>query len=246
MIGLHAPKYTDLVFARNTNLAVPLKIAKGQDIPMGYLERMVQLRKRKGWTQGDLAERVGVEQPTVQRWERGQREPKFEQLFKIAEVLGVDAATLLSKDAITPLGPTLYIKGEVQAGLWRPAIELPEADWITFTGRADVTADPKHRFGLRVIGNSMDLLYPEGTILECVSLFGHVEAVPGKRVIVIRKDVHGDCEATVKELIESEGELWLVPRSSDPSHAPIRLDGEYPGIEETRIAAVVVASVRPE
>lgn len=246
MIALHEPKYTDLVFSRNTNLVVPLKIRDGQDIPMGYLDRMTELRKRKGWTQGDLAERIGVEQPTVQRWEQGKREPKFEQLFKIAEVLDVDPAALLSRDMIVPLGPTLYIKGDVQAGMWRPACEYPESEWVAFTGRSDVAADAKHRFGLRVIGNSMDLVYPEGTILECVSLFGHAEAAPGKRVIVLRHDLHGECEATVKELVESDGELWLVPRSSDPSHLPIRLGAEEPGIEETRIIAIVVASVRPE
>lgn len=241
-----ASEYTETVFQRNTILAVPLNFASGQDIPMGYLERLAALRKRKGLTQVDLAERMGVEQPTIQRWERGQREPKFEQLFKLAEILGVDASTLLSKDVAVPLGPTLYVKGDVQAGLWRTAIEYPASDWIAFTGRADVSADLEHRFGLRVIGDSMDQVYPEGTILECVSLFGRAEASPGKRVIVIRTDAHGDSEATVKELVEQNGELWLVPRSSNPAHMPIKLNSQEPGIVETRIAAIVVASVRPE
>lgn len=241
-----ASEYTETVFQRNTILAVPLNFTNGQDIPMGYLERLAALRKRKGLTQVDLAERMGVEQPTIQRWERGQREPKFEQLFKLAEILGVDASTLLSKDVAVPLGPTLYVKGDVQAGLWRTAIEYPASDWIAFTGRADVSADLEHRFGLRVIGDSMDQVYPEGTILECVSLFGRAEASPGKRVIVIRTDAHGDGEATVKELVEQNGELWLVPRSSNPAHMPIKLNNQDPGIVETRIAAIVVASVRPE
>lgn len=227
-------------------MAVPLKFANGQDMPMGYLERLAALRKRKGMTQGDLAARMEVEQPTIQRWERGQREPKFEQLFRLASILDVDVAALLTKDVAVPLGPTLYVKGDVQAGLWRPAIEYPASDWVAFTGRADVTAEVDHRFGLRVIGDSMDLVYPEGTILECVSLFGRAEATPGKRVIVIRRDVHGDSEATVKELVEQGGELWLVPRSSNPNYSPIRLGVNEEGIEETRIAAIVVASVRPE
>jgi transcriptional regulator with XRE-family HTH domain len=239
-------EYTKTVFERNTNLVVPLKFGSGQDIPMGYLERLAALRKRKGLTQVDLAERMEVEQPTIQRWERGQREPKFEQLFRLASILDVDVAALLSKDAAVPLGPTLYVKGDVQAGVWRAAIEYPASDWVAFTGRADVTAEQEHRFGLRVIGDSMDLIYPEGTILECVSLFGRAEATPGKRVIVIRRDLHGESEATVKELVQQDGELWLVPRSSNPIHAPIRLGAAEPGIEETRIAAVVVASVRPE
>lgn len=213
---------------------------------MGYLDKVVELRKKRGWTQGDLAERIGVEQPTVQRWETGAREPKFEQLFKIAEVLEVDPAYLLQSGLASPLGPRLFVKGEVAAGVWNPAFELPEGDWQSFTGRPDVTADTEHRFGLRVVGDSMDQVYPDGTILECVSLFGRAEAMPGKRVIVVRMNDDHEYEATVKELVERDGDLWLVPRSSNPEHLPYRLASRQPGILETRIAAVVVASVRPE
>lgn len=239
-------QYTDLAYQCNTNLAVPLKFGNGQNIPMGYLDRLAELRKRKGFTQSTLAERLGVEQPTIQRWEAGKREPSFEQLFHLAAVLDVEPGALLDPLVAVAIGPRLYVKGEVAAGVWKAAVELPETDWQTFTGRADVTASPEHRFGLRVVGDSMNEVYPEGTILECVSLFGYAEAMPGKRVIVVRTNVHGDCEATVKELVEQDGELWLVPRSNNPTHRPIRLAEQDPDIVETRIAAVVVASVRPE
>lgn len=213
---------------------------------MGYLERLAEIRKSKGLTQAQLAEQMGVEQPTYQRWEKGKREPNFEQLFHMAKILGVEPSALIDPTAATPVGPRLFVKGAVAAGLWRPAIEWPETDWQTFTGRADVTAEIDHRFGLRVSGDSMDLIYPEGTIVECVSLFGRAEAAPGKRVVVVRQDDNDQFEATVKELVESDGELWLVPRSSNPEHRPYKLNGPEPGIKETRIAAVVVASVRPE
>lgn len=239
-------QYTDLAYHGNTNLAVPLKFANGQDIPMGYLDRLSELRKRKGFTQSSLAERLGVEQPTVQRWEAGKREPDLGQLLRLAEVLDVEPGALLDHTIAVAIGPRLFVRGEVAAGVWKAAVELPESDWLTFTGRADVTAAPEHRFGLRVVGDSMNELYPEGTILECVSMFGHAEAAPGKRVIVVRTNIHGDCEATVKELVEQDGELWLVPRSNNPTHRPIRLAEPEDGIVETRIAAIVVASVRPE
>lgn len=213
---------------------------------MGYLDRLAQLRKQKGWSQGDLAERVGVEQPTVQRWESGAREPKFEQLFKMAELFGVEPGSLLDADMASPVGPRLFVKGEVAAGVWRSAAEAPPDEWHTFTGRPDVTADIEHRFGLRVIGDSMNEIYPHGSIIECVTLFGRAEAVPGKRVVVLRTNEHGDVEATVKELVEQDGELWCVPRSHNPAHQPFKLNDPGPGIEEVRIVAVVVASIRPE
>lgn len=239
-------QYTETAYRRNTNMAIPLKFANRQYIPMGYLDHLAEIRKRKGLTQAQVAERVGVEQPTYQRWEKGKREPSFSQLFELAAVLGVDPASLLDPNVAVSIGPRLFVKGEVAAGVWKAAVELPECDWQTFTGRADVVADIDHRFGLRVIGDSMNEIYPPGTIVECVSVFGRAEVAPGKRVIVVRTNEHGECEATVKELVEQEGALWLVPRSHNPEHRPFKLGEDEPGIVETRIAAVVVASVRPE
>jgi SOS-response transcriptional repressor LexA len=167
-------------------------------------------------------------------------------LFALAEALDVSPSALIDPSIAAALGPQLFVKGEVAAGVWKTAYEWPEDDWQTFTGRPDVQALPEHRFGLRVVGDSMDEFYPEGTILECVSTFGHIEPAPGKRVVVVRTNIDGDCEATVKEFVESGGKRWLVPRSSNPNHHPICLDDEEPGIVETRIAAVVVASIRPE
>lgn len=215
-------------------------------MPMGYLDRMAALRKRKGLTQAGLAEVLGVEQPTVQRWEAGKREPDLGQLIQLAAALDVDPGALLDPQAAAPIGPKLYVKGEVAAGVWRQAVEAPADEWKSFTGRADCDADLEHRFGLRIIGDSMDMVYPPGTIVECVSVFGRAEPMPGKRVIVVRTNDDMQCEATVKELVEQDGELWLVPRSYNPAHRPIRLAEPEPGIIETRIAAVVVSSVRPE
>lgn len=215
-------------------------------MPMGYLDRLAEIRKKRGLTQVQLAERIGVEQPTVQRWEKGKREPDLGQLHTLAGALGVTVGELIEGDIASPVGPRLFVKGEVAAGVWRAAVESPQDEWESFYGRPDVTADVQHRFGLRVIGDSMDQFYPHGTIVECVSLFGRAEAAPGKRVVVVRTNEMGMSEATVKELVEQDGELWLVPRSSNPAHRPWRLAENEPGIIETRIAAIVVASVRPE
>ena len=239
-------QYTDTAYLGNTILDIPPDFIPAHNIPMGYLERLAMIRKLKGFTQVTLAERMGVEQPTIQRWEAGKREPNFEQLFQLASILEVEPGMLIDPSIAAAIGPRLFVKGEVAAGMWNPAAEWPEADWQSFNGRADVNAEIQHRFGLRVVGDSMDQIYPDGTIVECVSLFGRAEILPGKRVIVIRENDQGMFEATVKELVEQDGELWLVPRSSNPAHRPIKLSEPEPGIVETRIAAIVVSSVRPE
>lgn len=72
-------EYTKTVFSCNTKLAVSRIFPSLHDMPMGYLDRLSELRRLKGLTQTALAEKIGVEQPTVQRWEAGKREPDFAQ-----------------------------------------------------------------------------------------------------------------------------------------------------------------------
>jgi phage repressor protein C with HTH and peptisase S24 domain len=105
----------------------------------------------------------------------------------------------------------------------------------------------RDRFGLVVAGDSMNLLYPPGTILECVNYFGDEPIPNGKRVIVQRTKRDGTVEATVKELVrDADGIEWLVPRSSNPVHQAFRGDSPGPGIARVEIIAIVVASIRPE
>jgi len=162
-------QYTEMVCHDNTILDIPIYFASGQNIPMGYLDKLAEIRAKRGLTQAQLAERIDVAQATVQRWEKGKREPDFEQLYALAGALGMTAGELLEGDVASPVGPRLFVKGEVAAGVWRAAVEAPEDEWETFYGRPDVGADMQHRFGLRVVGDSMDLIYPPGTIVECVS-----------------------------------------------------------------------------
>lgn len=213
---------------------------------MGYGETIATIRRRLGLTQADLAEKLNVEQPTVQRWESGAREPNMTKLVDIASALGVEPGDLFGAGFI-PLGPKLFVKGEVRAGNWVEAFEWPEDEWQSFTGRSDVTADASHRFGLRVVGDSMNEVYPEGTVVECISVFGHAEIEIGKRVVILRTRIDGRVEATVKELQQdADGRLWAVPRSLNPAHPAVSLGEPEEGITETRIIAIVVASYRPE
>lgn len=151
-------------------------------------------------------------------------------------------------DSFTPLGPQLHIKGEVQAGVWKEAWELPADEWEMFTGRADVKASQRDRFGLRIVGQSMDLIYPPGSIVECVAYRGDEPIDSGRRVVVQRERLDGTLETTVKEMVRSpEGGEWLVPRSTNPAFQAFRGDEpDAPDIVRVEIIAVVIGSYRPE
>lgn len=121
-----------------------------------------------------------------------------------------------------------------------------DQDYPTFTGSPDIEAPLKDRFGLKVEGESMNMLFRHGTILECVTYWGDKPIASGSPVIVQRSNHDGSYETTVKEyVIDTEGRQWLVPRSSDPEfQAPIRLGVENGKVDEVRIIALVVASIQ--
>ena len=54
-------------------------------------------RERLGLTQGQLAERLGVDQGTVAHWELGTRKPRLDLLQAWADALGLPVTKLLAK-----------------------------------------------------------------------------------------------------------------------------------------------------
>ena len=50
-------------------------------------EKITMLRKRNGWSQEELAEKLGVSRSTYTNYENGNRTPDFEVLERISEVL---------------------------------------------------------------------------------------------------------------------------------------------------------------
>ena len=62
--------------------------------------RIALERKNAGLTQKELAQKIGVPYQTVQFWEHGKRNPKFENIQKIAAALGVSWLDLMPKEAL--------------------------------------------------------------------------------------------------------------------------------------------------
>ena len=58
-------------------------------------ERIKQLRKKKGVSQAELAEQIGVKTNTVSTWERGTRKPDFEALNLLSDYFEVSFEYIL-------------------------------------------------------------------------------------------------------------------------------------------------------
>lgn len=223
------------------------------DFMGGASARLKTARKKSGYSSAKAAaEAMGVPVATYIQHENGSRGVPASRAERYAKFFRVAPEWLLygKETSVTEieLGPRLYVVGEVAAGVWKEAWELDPDEWEVFTGRADVPAPLQKRFGLRVSGESMNAVYPSGTILECVQ-YEHDEPVEsGRRVIVIRRRLDGTVEATVKELVRDEqGIEWLVPRSSNPAFQAFRGDRpDSPDIVSIEIVGIVVSSIRPE
>lgn len=68
---------------------VPQRV--GESLP-GIGDLLRALRQRKGWTQVHLAEAIGVQRSTVQRWENSETHPSEESLERISILLEASAA----------------------------------------------------------------------------------------------------------------------------------------------------------
>ncbi len=64
-------------------------------VTMKLNEKIIKLRKEKGWSQEDLAERLCVSRQAVSRWEQGSTLPDIPNLLMLEEVFGVSADYLI-------------------------------------------------------------------------------------------------------------------------------------------------------
>ncbi len=69
---------------------------------MEIRDKIAALRKKKDWSQRDLAKELGVSFQTVQQWEaEGGTHPRPARLPAIAKALGISVSKLISDDSAT-------------------------------------------------------------------------------------------------------------------------------------------------
>ena len=64
-------------------------------------DKIVDLRKKNGWSQEELAEQLGVSRQSVSKWEGAQSVPDMGRVVQMSELFGVSTDYLL-KDAMEP------------------------------------------------------------------------------------------------------------------------------------------------
>jgi len=73
---------------------------------MEFHEKLQQLRKQRGMTQEQLAERLFVSRTAVSKWESGRGYPNLESLKELSRLFSVSIDSLLSNDELIELAET--------------------------------------------------------------------------------------------------------------------------------------------
>jgi SOS-response transcriptional repressor LexA len=200
--------------------------------------------KPKPW-----AERAKVNPNSLYNFLNGHSQSLDEETYeKLASSEHVPVFALKGDQPIHKIASAINVVGSVQAGRWSEAMLWDEGERYPI---AQTLPEKwaKIAFGLEVLGNSMNLIYPESSVVVCVNLPDYGKPlISGQRVVVQRTKKDGLVEATVKELvIDGQGRQWLWPRSNDPQfQTPWNPDGAGPNIRKIEVVAVVVGSYRPE
>lgn len=61
-------------------------------------DKIIELRKKNGWSQEDLAERLEVSRQSISKWESAQSVPDMNRIIKMSEVFGVSTDFLLKDE----------------------------------------------------------------------------------------------------------------------------------------------------
>ena len=65
---------------------------------MNFADKIIQLRKQRGWSQEELEERMNVTRQSVSKWESMQSVPDIERVVQLSELFGVSLDYLLKDD----------------------------------------------------------------------------------------------------------------------------------------------------
>ena len=112
-------------------------------------DKIVSLRKRAGWSQEELAEKLGVTRQSVSKWEGAQSVPDMDKVVSMSRLFGVttdyllkdeleeDAPCAAAEDNDPPLRRVTMEQASAYLALRKAAAPKTAEKSVTFTVRAD-------------------------------------------------------------------------------------------------------------
>lgn len=189
-----------------------------------------RLREAKGLFQKDVASAIGVDRTTYVKYERGDSEPSFQILEKLADFFNVSVDYLLGRDNASSLpkssnGVWIPVLGRVAAGIPIEAIE----DIDDYEEISSDMAKTGEFFALKIQGDSME---PKISTGDVVIVRQQSDCDSGDIAVVL---VNGS-DATVKRIKKRPEGIMLIPTNTtyepmfysneDIKKLPVRIIGK--------------------
>ena len=110
------------------------------------MDAVKEIRRRKGWSQKDLAEESGVGQDTISGIESGRHEPRPSTLRKLADALDVEVADFF-REPVVPLVEAPREAGRLSAiDVAKDAArrQIARENQLMFSGQSEWDLDQRH------------------------------------------------------------------------------------------------------
>ena len=204
-----------------------------------FSKNLKYLREEKGLSQNKLAEKIGVNQTTIARWEDDNRVPTIDNAVDVANVLDISLIDLLGKDLrfdnaelveLPSNNVKIPVLGFIKAGV---PIEAQEniVEYIDIP--KEWTKGNKKYYGLKISGDSMYPNYNENDTVIFLQT-NDIQNCNDCAVMV-------NCtECTFKKVYINEQGIILQPYNN--SYAPMVFTKEQ--VEELPVKIVGVAVER--
>ena len=92
---------------------------------MIFADKVIALRKKAGWSQEELAERLNVSRQSVSKWESAQSVPDIDRILQMSRLFGVTTDYLLKDDMEEP-----EVTGEESASPLRRVTMQQASDYL--------------------------------------------------------------------------------------------------------------------
>ena len=233
---------------------------------MKYSNQIRRLRTERGITQQALADGAGLSKGFISLLESGTKQLTQDTAKKLSSALNVqetelygdhnsenagfknpsNVVGLFRREGLADAKEARFVPivGSVQAGVF---MQVDDIDYVDENTDFVPFYDPKYERatvrGLRVVGDSCNLIYPEGSTVLFVPT-AEAGLRPEQYVIARRYDSEGKAETTIKQIMMNDGVIELWPRSTSKKHQepiilPPRDETAQVGIE---IIGVVIGS----
>ena len=208
---------------------------------MIFADKLITLRKKAGWSQEELAEKLNVTRQSVSKWEGAQSVPDIDKILQLSRLFGVTTDYLLKDDAAEPE----YTEDDTSP---LPRVTLAQAeDYLT---KAQANA-PRMALATALCIVSPIPLLALGTVSELgllglnVDLAGGLGMIALVVLVAVAVVLFMQCGAAVreyefleKEPIETEHGVTTLVRERRAAFAP-----EYDRANRMGAALCILAAV---